>query len=240
MRFIQQLLIALSLGFVASIAGAATEPVNGVHYRTLAQPQPTESAKKVEVTEFFWYGCPHCNALELGLNEWVKKQGDNIEFKRVPVKFRDSFVPQQRLYYTLEAMGKVDELHGKVFQAIHGGRQPLDTDAAIVDFIEKQGVDKKKFLEVYNSFGVQTKVRRATQLQEAYKVDGVPMIAIDGRYITAPSIVGASMGRQPEKVLEDATLQVMSALVAKAGKENKGPATDAKAADKTAEPAKKK
>ena len=223
MRFIQKLLIAVSVGFVAITAGAASpaEPVNGVHYRTLAQPQPTEAGKKVEVTEFFWYGCPHCNSLEHGLNEWVKKQGDNIVYKRVPVKFRDSFVPQQRLYYTLEEMGKVDELHGKVFQAIHGGRQSLDTDASILAFIEKQGVDKQKFLSMYSSFGVQTKVNRAAQLQQAYNIDGVPMIAIDGRYITAPSIVGASMGRQPEKVLENATFQVMDALVAKAAKEKK-------------------
>jgi thiol:disulfide interchange protein DsbA len=244
MRIIQKLLISLSLGFVAVTAGAAApanpaNPVSGVHYRTLQQAQPTESANKVEVTEFFWYGCPHCNAFEPGLHEWVKKQGDNIVFKRVPVKFRDSFVPQQKMYYALEAMGKIEDVHGKVFQAIHGGRQALDTDAAIVDFIEKQGIDKKKFLEVYNSFGVQSKVRRAVQLQDAYGVDGVPMVAVDGRYITSPAIVGASLGRQPEKVLEDATLQVMSALVAKAAKE-KAPVAEAKPADKAAEPAKKK
>jgi thiol:disulfide interchange protein DsbA len=244
MRFIQKLLIAVGVSFVAATAGASSpsNPVNGVHYRTLEQAQPTEAGKKVEVTEFFWYACPHCNAFEPGLNEWVKKQGDNIVYKRVPIAFRESFIPQQKLYYTLEAMGKVDELHHKVFQAIHGGRQSLDNDAAITAFMEKQGVDKKKFLDVYNSFGVQTKVRRAAQLQEAYRVDGVPMVAIDGRYITAPSIVSASMGRQPEKVLEDATLQVMSALVAKAARENKGQAAEAKpaAADKTAETAKKK
>ena len=228
MRFIQKLLIAVSIGFVAITAGASSpaNPVNGVHYRTLAQPQPTESGNKVEVTEFFWYGCPHCNALEPGLEAWVKKQGDNIVFKRVPIKFRDSFIPQQKLYYTLEAMGKIEELHPKIFQAIHGGRQPLDTDASVIDFAEKQGIDKKKFVEMYNSFGVGTKVNRAAQLQQAYNVDGVPMIAINGRYVTAPSIVGASIGRQPEKVLEDATFQVMSALVAKAAKEGKAPAAE--------------
>lgn len=233
MRFIQKLLIAVSVGFVAITAGASSpaNPVNGVHYRTLAQPQPTEAGNKVEVTEFFWYACPHCNAFEPGLEAWVKKQGDAIVFKRVPIAFRDSFIPQQKLYYTLEAMGKVDELHGKVFQAIHGSRQSLDTDASIADFMEKQGVDKKKFLDVYNSFGVQTKIRRAAQLQQAYNVDGVPMLAVGGRYLTAPSIVGSSMGRQPEKVLEEATLQVVSALVAKAGKDGKAPA---------AEPAKQK
>jgi protein dithiol oxidoreductase (disulfide-forming) len=118
-------------------------------------------------------------------------------------------------------MGKVDEVHPKVFQAIHGSKQALDTDEAILNFIEKQGIDRKKFLDMYRSFGVQTKVNRAVQLQEAFNVDGVPMFAIDGRYITAPSIVGASMGRQPEKVLEQATFQVMDALVAKAAREKK-------------------
>jgi thiol:disulfide interchange protein DsbA len=220
MRFIQHLLAVLSLSLVAATAGASpASPVNGEDYRTLDRAQQTDSGKKVEVTEFFWYSCPHCNALEPALEAWVKKQGDKIVFKRVPVAFRDSFVPQQRLYYTLEAMGKVDELHGKVFRAIHVERQPLDTDSGIAAFIAKQGVDQKKFLDVYNSFGVQTKVQRAAQLQNAYKVDGVPMIAIDGRYITSPSIVGAGLGNRPESILHDATLQVMDWLVAKAAKE---------------------
>jgi thiol:disulfide interchange protein DsbA len=225
MRFIQQLLAALSLGFVAMTAAASpANPVNGTDYRTLDTQQQTDSGKKVEVTEFFWYSCPHCNAFDPALTDWVKKQGDNIVFKRVPVAFRESFVPQQRLYYTLEAMGKTEDLHKKIFSAIHTGKQSLDTESEIVDFIEKQGIDKKKFLELYNSFGVQTKVRRATQLQEAYKIDGVPTIAIDGRYMTSPSIVGAGLGNQSEPVLQSAALQVMTWLVAKAGKEQKAQA----------------
>jgi thiol:disulfide interchange protein DsbA len=227
MRFIQQLLLALSLGFVAVAAGASpANPVNGVDYRTLDKPQQTDSGKKIEVTEFFWYACPHCNAFEPALEDWVKKQGDNIVFKRVPIAFRESFIPQQKLYYTLEAMGKTEELHKKVFHAIHVERQSLDTDAAIADFIEKQGIDKKKFLDLYNSFGVQTKVRRAAQLQEAYKVDGVPLVAIDGRYLTSPSIAGAGLGRQPEPALQSAALQVMDWLVAKAGKDHTAQATE--------------
>lgn len=227
MRFIQQLMVALSLGFVAMTAGASpANPVNGADYRMLDKPQQTDSGKKVEVTEFFWYECPHCYAFEPALADWVRKQGNNIVFKRVPVAFRESFIPQQRLYYTLEAMGKTEDLHRKIFDTIHVQHQSLDTDAAIADFVEKQGIDKKKFLDLYNSFGVQTKVRRAAQLQEAYKVDGVPLVAIDGRYLTSPSIVGASMGRQPEQALQSATLQVMDWLVAKAGKDRKAQATD--------------
>lgn len=219
MRFIQHLLAVASLSLFAATAGASpSAPVNGTDYRTLEKAQQVDSGKKVEVTEFFWYSCPHCSALEPALEAWVKKQGDKINFKRVPVAFRDSFIPQQKLYYSLEALGWVSALHGKVFRAIHVERQPLDTDKQIADFIAKQGVDTKKFAETYNSFGIQSKVQRATQLQAAYKVDGVPMIAIDGRYVTSPSIVGASLGNRPEAILHDATLQVMDWLVTKSAK----------------------
>jgi thiol:disulfide interchange protein DsbA len=219
MRFIQHLLAALSLSLIAATAGASpTAPVNGTDYRTLEKPLQTDSSKKVEVTEFFWYDCPHCNAFEPALEAWVKKNADKINFKRVPVAFRDSFIPQQKLYYTLEAMGKLDALHAKIFRAIHVERQQLDTDSQIAAFIGKQGIDAKKFESVYNSFGVQTKVRRATQLQSEYQVDGVPLLAIDGRYLTSPAIVGAKLGNRPESILHEATLQVADWLVAKSAK----------------------
>jgi len=222
MRFLQRSVLAFGLSLFAMMAGASpASPVNGVDYHTLDRPQQTDSGKKVEVMEFFWYACPHCNALDPALTEWVKKQGDAIVFKRLPVLFRDSMVPQQKLYYALEAMGKTEQLHKQIFHAIHVDHLSLATDATITDFVVKHGVDKKKFLDAYNSFGVATKVRRAAQLQEAYKVDGVPLIAIDGRYITSPSIVGSSIGNQPEEVLFKATLQVMDSLVAKAAKEHK-------------------
>jgi len=217
MRFLQRLLAVLSISFIAVGANAApNNPQNGVDYRTLDKPQQTEAGKKVEVIEFFWYSCPHCFALEHELVAWVKKQGDNIVFKRVPVAFRDSMVPQQKLFYTLEAMGKFDELHQKFFNAIHVEKRRSDTDAEILDFVVKNGIDKAKFLEVYNSFGVQSKAKRATQLMQAFQVDGVPMLAVDGRYMTSPSIVGASLGNRPEPVLHQATFQVMDWLVNKA------------------------
>lgn len=217
MRFLQHLLAALSLTLLAAGANAApNNPQNGVDYRMLEKPQQTEAGKKVEVIEFFWYSCPHCNALEHDLVEWIKKQGDNIVFKRIPAAFRDSMVPQQKLYYTLEAMGKFNELHQKVFNAIHVEKKRVDTDAEILDFMVKQGVDKQKFLEVYNSFGVQSKAKRAMQLMQAYQIDGVPLLAVDGRYVTSPSIVSASVGNRPEPVLHQATFQVMDWLVSKA------------------------
>ena len=239
MRLISKALAAVGFSLLAlSAAASPASPQSGLDYRTLDQPQQTVAGNKVEVTEFFWYSCPHCNALEPTLEDWVKKQGDKIVFKRVPIAFRDSFIPQQKLYYTLEALGQVDELHKKVFHAIHVERQRLDTDNEIADFIGKQGVDKKKFLDMYNSFAVQTKVRQATQLQAAYQVDGVPLLAVDGRYLTSPSIVGASIGNKPEPVLQSATFQVMDFLLAKAAKE-RAPAAAAAAAP-AKEAAKKK
>ena len=222
MKLMKQMLAAVSLAVVAATAHASPQaPVNGSDYKTLDKAQTTDApAGKVEVTEFFWYSCPHCATLDPALEAWVKKQGNAISFKRVPVMFRPSFVPQQKLYYTLEAMNRLGDLHPKVFNAIHAERKALDTDAAITDFIVAQGVDRAKFLEVYNSFGVQTKAKRAAQLQEGYKIDGVPTLAIDGRYMTSPSIVGAGMGgNQSEPTLHAAALQVASFLVDKVAKE---------------------
>lgn len=216
MRLIQRLLTAASFCLLALTASATpTDPVEGVDYIKLKQAQPTDSGKKIEVLEFFWYNCSHCFAFEPQLAEWVKKRGDTIAFKRVPVGFRESFVPQQKLYYALEAMGKLDTVHRAVFDAIHVGRTPLDKEDKIFDFVEKQGVDRKKFIDVFNSFGVQSKVTRVRQLQESFQIDSVPTIVVDGRYVTSPSIVGASMRGQPEQALHAAALQVMDALIAK-------------------------
>ncbi|RJG02509.1 thiol:disulfide interchange protein DsbA/DsbL [Noviherbaspirillum sedimenti] len=219
MRLLSRFFMAVGFSLLAASASATPDnPQNGKDYLTLEKPQQTESAGKVEVTEFFWYSCPHCSALDPALADWVKKQGDKISFKRVPVAFRDSFVPQQRLYYSLEAMGKADELQAKIFRAIHVERRQLDTEAQIVEFIAKEGVDKQKFLDLYNSFGVDAKVKRAVQLQSAYQIQGVPTLAVDGRYLTAPSIVSEGNGRMPEPALHAATLKVMDKLVTMSAK----------------------
>lgn len=161
----------------------------GTDYLGLDKRLPAEGgAGKIEVVEFFWYSCPHCNAFEPTLEAWIKKAPKDVLVRRVPVAFRDSFVPQQRLYYALEAMGKLNELHAKVFQAIHVEKQTLDTQPAIGAWLEKQGVSKAKFDEMYNSFSVSTKARKATQLQNDFKVDGVPSLGIGGRFFTSGAI----------------------------------------------------
>ncbi len=170
----------------------APRPREGKDYLVLGKQAPTDAPTgKVEVVEFFWYSCPHCNAFEPTLEAWVKNLPKDVSFKRVPVAFRDDFAPQQRLFYTLEALNKVDELHGRVFRAIHAERQSLTSDDAIIAWAEKQGLDKAKFTEAFRSFSVASKLRRATQLQDAYKVEGVPALGIAGRYYTDGSLAGS-------------------------------------------------
>lgn len=181
---------AASLGALSTPARAqAPAPRAGTDFLVLDKPAPVEApAGKVEVVEFFWYSCPHCNSFEPALEEWIKKAPKDVAVRRVPIAFRADFEPQQRLFYVLEAMNKVDELHKKVFYAIHVEKQMLNTPDLIAAWAEKQGLNKAKFLETYNSFSVATKARKATQLQDAYKIDGVPALGVAGRYFTSGSM----------------------------------------------------
>jgi thiol:disulfide interchange protein DsbA len=169
----------------------ASKPKAGTDYQVLDPRAPVEAgAGKIEVVEFFWYNCPHCNAFEPTLQAWIGKLPKDVVLRRVPVAFQDSFAPQQRLYFTLEAMGLVEKLHAKVFAAIHVEKKNLSTGEAILEWIAQQGVDKAKFVQQYNSFTVVTKVTKATQLQNAYKVEGVPALGLAGRYYTDGSMAG--------------------------------------------------
>jgi thiol:disulfide interchange protein DsbA len=188
---------------------AQGRPEEGRHYRRLEKSLPPDApAGKIEVIEFFWYSCPHCNVFEPRLAEWVRKQPQDVVFHRVPIAFRDDFVPQQRLYYTLETLGKVDELHARVFDEIHNKRNPTNREETILAFAEKNGLDRVKFQEVYNSFSVQTKARRARQLQDAYEVQGVPAMGVHGRWYTDGDLAGGM----------ERCLQVVEHLVGEARK----------------------
>lgn len=167
----------------------------GTDYLELDKPAPTEApAGKVEVVEFFWYSCPHCNAFEPQLEAWIKQAPKDVVVRRAPVSFRPDFEPQQRLFYVLEAMGKVEELHKKVFAAIHVEKQALNTADLVAAWADQQGINKAKFVEMYNSFSVTTKARKATQLQDYYKVDGVPALGVAGRFYTSATLA-QTMGR---------------------------------------------
>ena len=185
----------------------AAKPEAGTDYLELDKKVPVEApAGKIEVVEFFWYNCPHCNAFEPSLNAWVGRLPKDVVMRRVPVGFRDEFVPQQRLFYTLESMGLLDKLHPRIFTAIHAEKQDLTRGDGIATWVAKQGVDKTKFMEQFNSFSIATKASRATQLQNAYKVEGVPAMGVSGRFYTDGTLA-KSMPR---------ALQVVDYLVAEA------------------------
>lgn len=163
----------------------AKPPVAGTDYVVVEKPAVVEApAGKVEVVAFFRYDCPHCNAFEPILEAWTKHIPKEIFLRRVPVGFGDEQGVFQRLYYALEAMNLVDKLHNRVFHAIHVEREVLKTPVAVADWVARQGVDKAKFMGLYSSFSVATKATRATQLQNDYRIEGVPALGVAGRYWT--------------------------------------------------------
>jgi thiol:disulfide interchange protein DsbA len=188
------LLSAAVLGLVISFSGlsGAQSPKieEGFDYRILPTPQPVESKGKVEVIEFCWYGCPHCYDFEPELNAWLKRQPKDVIFRKVPVAFRDDFMPHSQLFYALEAMGKGDALNDKVMYAMHKENKRLMTENEIADWAASQGIDRNTFLATYRSFAVVSKARVARQMADAYRIDGVPTIVMQGRYVTSPSIAG--------------------------------------------------
>jgi thiol:disulfide interchange protein DsbA len=160
-------------------------PQAGKEYLPLAKTAPVEApAGRIEVVEFFWYNCPHCHAFEPMLEAWMKRAPKDVAIRRVPVAFRSDFQPQQRLFYTLEAMGLLDTLHARVFHAIHTERKRLEKPDAIINWVAAQGVDKAKFTEHFNSFSIASKATRAAQLTTAYNVEGVPAMGVAGRFYT--------------------------------------------------------
>ncbi len=185
-------LLAASAGLGQTLASAQQAFRAGKDYLVLERPLSTDVGPgKVELIEFFWYSCPHCNAFEPTFVQWIRNAPKDVVVRRVPVAFRDDFAPQQRLYYTLEAMDLIETVHAKVFHAIHVERLPLNTEALIQAWVEKQGVDGKKFSDTYKSFGVAGKVKRAVQLQNEFRVEGVPSLGIAGRFYTDGSLAGS-------------------------------------------------
>jgi thiol:disulfide interchange protein DsbA len=182
----------LSSFTMPALAQGPSKFVPGKDFIKLDRPLPMDAeAGKIEVIEFFWYSCPHCNSFEPTFAQWVKNAPKDVVVQRIPVAFRDDFVPQQRLFFTLESMGLLEKLHGKVFQAVHVERLNLNTDAAILNWIEKQGVDKTKFADTAKSFGIASKLKRAVQLQNDFRVEGVPSLGIAGKFYTDGAIAGS-------------------------------------------------
>ena len=179
------LLLTLCLSPVTLMAEGFKE---GVEYTTFSKPLPVNTGEKIEVREIFWYGCPHCYNLEAPLNKW-RQEGlpDNAEFIRMPGIFRENWVPHARAYYAFEALGQTEKLHHAMMNEMHVKKNRLTTKDQIADFIATQGVDKKEFLDAYNSFSVDSLSRQAGIMTKRYGITGVPTIIVDGRYLVSTS-----------------------------------------------------
>jgi thiol:disulfide interchange protein DsbA len=205
-KILNALLLSLGLaaGAVQFAHAAPSAPVAGKDYTVMDKAQPVDApADKIEVFEFMWYGCPHCNEFEPYLEKWKAKQGPDVVFKRVPVAFRDDFVPHSKMLLALDVLGLTDKLTPVIFKEIHVNKNYMLTPEAQADFLAKQGVDKKKYLDAYNSFTVASELKRVTQMVQDYKIDGVPTLVVQGKYETGPAATNSL----------DGTVQVLDYLV---------------------------
>jgi thiol:disulfide interchange protein DsbA len=146
---------------------------------------------KVEVLEFFWYGCPHCYHMEADLEKWLKNKPENVAFERVPAPLNSRWTPHAQYFYTAEILGLMDKLHTPLFAAIHDKKRKIFDKESLIDFAVEQGVDREKFIEAWNSFGVYVKVQNAKKLGQRYQLDGVPAMGINGKYMTSGSRAGS-------------------------------------------------
>jgi protein dithiol oxidoreductase (disulfide-forming) len=223
MQLIKKILLVLAVcGFTGAVAAPAAPakpatPREGADYVKLSTPQPVAEGKKIEVVEFFSYACPHCKAFDPALEAWVKTNADKVTFRRVHVAFRQPEQPLQRLYLTLEAMKMTEQLHHKIFAAVHEEQERLYTDEAVVDWAVKNGIDREKFLASYNSFDMQARLTRNQATVAGYQIDHWPAVGIAGRYLTSPSKFASAAGVNMTTEAQHAGgLAVMDFLVAKA------------------------
>ena len=174
----------IGLAMVITTGLALAQPTLGVEYLELGSAQPTESPGKIEVIEFFSYLCPHCYGFETPLKNWIRKLPKDVQFHRVPAMFSDDYAQAARAYYALEAIGELERVHSALFDAVHSvARLRITNEAALTEWLGKQGVDTKKFTAAYRSFSVEGKLKRAAQMTQTYRIDGVPSIAVNGKYV---------------------------------------------------------
>ncbi len=191
-RFVWQMVsILAALAFTGT---AIADLVEGKEYSRLKVPHAVDSGKKIEVIEFFSYGCPHCNDLEPYLQNWMKTLPSDVQFRRVPVMFQDRWKLLARDYFTLEAMGEDVRLSPELFKAIHVSGLPLYEDKAFFDWAASKGLDRAKVVDTYNSFGIESKMKRAMVLAQEYNVQAVPTLVVDGKFVTLSDRVGGHAG----------------------------------------------
>jgi thiol:disulfide interchange protein DsbA len=192
MKWFETMFLALALALAPILAAA--QPRVATHYSELNPVQPVEAQGKVEVIDFFWYGCPYCYRFEPLLSAWAKRFPADVDFRHVPAILSPDWEPHARFYYAFETLGVLAKLQRPFFDAIHRDRLRLDNNHAVNQWLERNGPEPKKFAEVMHSFAVSTKVRRAAQLSAAYRVGGVPTLAVHGRYTVSADQGGGLQG----------------------------------------------
>jgi thiol:disulfide interchange protein DsbA len=199
--------LAAVLLLVAGPIACAQGFTEGVQYKALTPPQPTNvSPGKVEVVEVFWYGCSHCFAVEPSFENWIQKgKPANVEVVRVPATWNPLVKTHARVFYTAELLGKLPQLHTEIFREINVRGNHLDTPEKIEAFFVSQGVAKADFQKVFGSFGVESKVRRAEDLNRRYKVTSTPTFIVNGKYVTDVAMAGSE--QQLYKVLNQLSAQ---------------------------------
>jgi len=219
MNLLKRLLLASMIALLAA-GPASAQLVAGRDYTAINPPQPTDSGKKIEVIEFFWYGCIHCYNLEGPLKAWLKRKPADVEFRYVPAVFDPSWLPLTRTFYTLEAMGITEKFHDDIFTAIHKDNQRgIASDPRLMgDWLATKGVDKQKFLDTYNSFAVNGRAQRSSDMTRGYDVPGTPALVVDGKYLTGPSMTSAP----GTSVDYGHFFQVLDQLIVRARKERGG------------------
>lgn len=170
------------LGAVAAWADDASTYQAGKHYQEIATPLKTGSSDKVEVTEVFWYGCGHCYTFAPVIQQWEQQQADDVVVKHSPAIWRDAMNTHARIYYTVKALGKEDEMHMAIFRAMHEDRKRLTSEKEIAEIFAKHGVDRETFTKTFNSFGVKSQVQQADARQRSFGITQTPSVVVDGRY----------------------------------------------------------
>jgi thiol:disulfide interchange protein DsbA len=183
----------MAVALLAATPVFAQAPVAGKDFQLITPPQPTPSGKNVEIIEFFWYGCPHCAHLQPSLSEWLKKKPADVAFRSQPAAFDENWTQLARTFFAIEVTGSQEQLHHPLFDAIHKSKKLnpaalVKDPKALFDWVGTQKVDTKKFTEAYNSFSVVSKTQRTVDTTSAYGVNGTPALAIDGRFLIAPSM----------------------------------------------------
>lgn len=182
--FLRFLPTCFALACVLGAAPLQAAIQEGVDYRNIEPPQRTSTAGKIEVLEFFSYGCPHCNEFYPMISAWAARLPKDVEFKRVATGLgRQAWTNFAKLYYALEYTGDLQRLDAEIFHALHEEHQMLNDEASIADWVARQGLDRARFVSAYESFGVATKVSQAEQMLEDHKVEGVPGLTVDGKYV---------------------------------------------------------